>query len=420
MPDQSLNGIDLKLQGFVSFVYIFSRPLCEEAMIDGLKKALHKYPYLSGRIKNLQTNKPVKSACDSGVLLSVERYNEGIPEKLHDNAELIARSCINPDSALEPDDIPVMQIKICHYKNASTLGISYDHAVCDGWSIYNFVNDWGKLSRGLDREIEDWEMDRNTYGEMSLGDGSIESTHIPIVQSSRQLSQPKDEPCQAKTFRFSKADIDKLVANAVNKGVDNVRELKYGLIPAVIWKTIASNASNMGDYLSFTQVYDSRSLLGMGKHYFGNALVFSFLEKEKQLFFDMSVEEIGSEILSMRNELQEHSDDIRVEIAYWKRLIEKNKVGEYQYGAIERYIQGQVYFNNMTKQPIYDVDFGEGPPIWFDYPGRTNWARHISALPAPEGNGDIIILVTLPEDEMARFSQQYCAALCWSSQHLQR
>ena len=119
----------------------------------------------------------------------------------------------------------------------------------------------------------------------------------------------------------------------------------------------------------------------------------------------MTLETIAERILSLRDTLGDSPECLYKDIAYWDARMREGTVQQHCYVGCKLSIEGGLYFNTSIKQPIYDIDFGSGAPVWYETPGREMGYRSIRAFPAPEKNGDIILYVTLPEPELTRLSK---------------
>lgn len=399
---QPLNGIDTALPGFATYIFLYDDALCDERLIKSLEKALHLNPYFSGRLKNINTAEPIITACDSGVLFATESYDENILCFHSNNSPYMERSYIKPDIFFVDEYTPVLQIKLSKYRNGSILGVSFHHNVCDGQSFFNFLHNWGKLARG--EQPNEVVFNRRLVKELAIGDGVQPAEKFPVVKVGREWAPPKTKSA-IKNFRLTAGFIKQLLKNAKSNGVKESVGLETNLWIAYLWKLIDSVQTSDGQF-PLVQIYNTRALLNLPKGYFGNTVAFPILQLEGEELVDIPLEAITKYIQLSYYQLIRNADQFRKDIAFWDTLKHERKVTQYRHQALKLLEEGRaIVINNLTTQPIYDLDFGSGVPIWTDFPNRGLAIRYVQALPAPEKNGDIILLVSLPDAEMAEFSK---------------
>lgn len=396
---QPLNGIDLLFSGYINFVYIYDHVLCENVLIESLRKVLSSNPYFSGRLIVEGVEEPLVTACDSGVLFFVESHNEKLMSPAACYGSHIDRACIVEMDSHTDRYTPLLQIKLVQYENSSTLGISFQHTVCDAISIFSFVNSWTKIARG--EEPTKMAFDRKLVHSLAMRNSDSPDEHLPIVEVDSSLLV-KPEGSSKRTYRLASDSLSALLGNAESESHPG---MKHCIWPAYVWKLITKNRKSCPERVAFSQVYNSRPLLGLSKNYFGNALIYPFFQMYKEEVDESSVELIAKKIFYLREVFSEFPDSLYKDIAYWDARMRDGTIHQYWPKVVELGLEGEVVFNNLTKQPIYQTDFGSGPPVWFEMPGREAAIRNVYAWPAPEENGDIILFITLPTEEIADLDQ---------------
>ena len=206
-------------------------------------------------------------------------------------------------------------------------------------------------------------------------------------------------------FRLSASFMQELFVDARSNGLKGGFGLKDSLWTAYIWKLVTVNRPATMRVATFSQVYNSRSLLGLSKNFFGNAGIFPFFHIENDRLRNIPIEAIAKDILSLRNKAFSARDSLCRSIALWDSKLSQGKLTNYWPMILKYLMRGEVLINNLSKLPFYDFDFGTGPPVWVDFPDRDKSCRNIHVLPAPEKNGDLLLFVTLPEAELNKFFQ---------------
>ena len=259
---QILNGTDLIFSGFSTHVFFYDHILCETILIESLKKALHLNPYISGRIKKVNSSEFMITACDSGVLFFVETYNEKICTFYSSDSSYLDRSFINLNNSAFDEYTPLLHVKLSLYENGSILGVSFYHTACDGVSFFDFLNSWGKLARN--EKVNAPDFNRNQVKKLAIGDGEHAVKNIPSVKFDYSLLTPRKKSSKG-VFRLTSSTINGLFKKIKKTETKDHAGLKYAVWQAYIAKLILSNQTSGSDSVSITLVYNSRSLLGVGK-----------------------------------------------------------------------------------------------------------------------------------------------------------
>jgi len=404
---QPLNGVDILSLDFVNYSLLFDHTLDEKTLVDSLKKALSIYPYFSGRIKDIYSDCPIVTACDSGISFTTESYSEDILCFTSYDSHYLQRCHIKPESAFVDEDTPLLQLKLSKYCNGSIISFLFHHTLCDAQSFFRFLVNWGKLAREESPSIVSF--DRRLIQERTEGNEHFPEENIPVVKVNQDF-QPLEKVGSKRTFRISKNFIDSLVTSAKAKGIKDRIGLKHSLLKAFIWKLISLNYNSKDEARSILLVYDTRALLKIGRTYFGNAQVLQTFEFKQNVLLDVSIETIAEEILTSYYDLIENPSQLYREITYLNALIKAKTIREYDYEAFRLFAEGKaIAINDMHTQPIYDIDFGSGPAVWFEHLDRGKMNNYIEFFPAPEKNGDIILFTTLHEDDTTNFPKYFSA-----------
>ena len=396
LDPQPLSGLDVLRNGYVNLYFVYDHLLDEEILIKSLEKALFLNPYFCGRIMDLDTSVPIITACDSGVLFYVETFSEKIQCFLS-----IGEKHVKPIKSIIHKHSPLLQIKLSNFINGSILQIAYSHCVCDGQSLFDFLHYWSQLARN--KEPGDFHFDRTAYKKLSLGDGVNPDKLFPVFTPDKKIFELPYESIN-RTFRLTSDFVDGLVNDALMHGIKNDGGLRNSIWTAYVCKLVTSVLKTDQSIVSFISVSSSRFLLGLKKEYFGNATMTSYLKFKKHKIPSTSIEAIAERILSFRNKLITSCDNLRIDIAYWEARVRDKKTDNCIYEVTKHLLnKSGVYFNNLTSYPIYEMDFGSGPPVWFN--PRLSGSQSVFATSSPEKNGDIILYVGLPVDEMTELSK---------------
>lgn len=404
MPSQRLNAVELMLTDYVSYVLIYDHILCEKKLINSFKKALNLTPYLSGRIKGIESRNPIITGNDSGVLFVSEHYDQKINNTTPISAPHIKNSCINIGRQHFDEDTPVLQVKLSKYKNGSTLGLHFHHSVCDAVSFINFLKGWAAIARN--EEPFTFLFNRNLLRRNAYGRGAHPSKSFPVKKLSGTWRLSKGRSHKS-TFRLTSKFLTRLLKQAKAKGIQEEVGLKHSLWSAYIWKLMASACHDFSfDTTNLLLVYNTRKLLNLDKNYFGNAIAFPLLRESRDELRQKSIESIGEKIHSCYIDLINDPIQVRKDIAFWNKKIGYDEGLQHVYESLALMSEGKtISINNLSTQPIYDIDFGSGNPIWFEHIDLESGVRDVEAFPSPERNGDIILFISAPKPELLEISR---------------
>lgn len=401
---QRLSGFDLVFSSFFTLVFLYNHKLSEKKLIDSLKKAMQLNPYICGRLKGLESTKPIITAEDDGILWITQFYNKEIEDfigylDLHPDEGLIV-----PQNPAVNENTPLLQIKLSLYRNASALAVTFHHAVCDMPAFLNFLVDWAKLSRR--KEPGSVDLNREHFHEVKLEDDNYKNNFFPVTGVNNDLLERKRSPSWKANFLLTGEFMQKLLSDARLKGFKGGFGAKDSLWISYVWKLIVKNRSSTYTKSTFSQVYNSRCLLGLNTNYFGNAGIFPFFHMNVSEVNGAPIEAIAKRVLSLRNKVLGEKDNLRRNIAFWDLVLEKKKLQNYWPAITEFLLNGEVLINNLSKLPFYSLDFGSGSPVWVDFPNREKPFRNIHVLPSPNDKKDVVLFVTLPKVELEKFAQE--------------
>ena len=407
---QLLNGIELISPCFVELIFIYDHVLCEETLLDSLKKTLHNAPYITGRVKDIYSPEPLWTANDEGLPFIVDKHENDIScftasEGPH--LERIRDYRVDKLSCATDENTPVLHIRLSLYNNSSILTLYINHLVFDFLSILSFFDSWTKVARG--EAPEKLVFDRQLIRQRSIGE--CDSTHpiIPaITEDEIEASEVPKISNIRKTFRV-KADTLAQWINDTNEKDMNYTGIKYCLLPAYLLELSARHRIEKQGTIKYTQVNNYRSLLGISRSYIGNAAEPTFFEVDFEEFSSMSSEDIAKKIWSLRDTLAKNPEIIGQAIGFWSKIMREGKLQKCfrKVGTAEAL--DQLYYNDASKTPVYELNFGTGNPVWFEptWLDHTIPFRYFLVFPAPEKNGDLILYTLLPENEMNELSKHF-------------
>jgi shikimate O-hydroxycinnamoyltransferase len=143
-----------------------------------------------------------------------------------------------------------------------------------------------------------------------------------------------------------------------------------------------------GDSGEVSNYYNLRGLDGLGLKdlYFGNAVVGRTWRESRA---PDQLARIAWNLRRRRNALS--SASVRSELGFLERERRQGTAHSLVQPSLAASFRNGILINNYSRFPIYSVDFGEGPPVWCDYPPFP--VRQLAILnPDRQGDGVVVHL----------------------------
>lgn len=389
------------------FVYLFDYKLSEEQVKNGLQKALHYYPQLTGVLQECKnkTSKcaklEIKHGKPSDVQLVVSEYkgpdasnykqwgkadSNGI---LSDYDNKLLMQFVDRQETGYPYKLgtPVFKAKLTHVNDCSVLGVSINHSIADAESFFYFMRAWAQFSVLPEEKVEKKYKQPNHQREKVM----------KVSKDYKERVIPKDKlimhgmyydldkvppPKQGKnitllSIEFSEQDIKKLKEDAFNgKAKDKLKIVSTNdVICCHMWKLLAMlrTGEDRKDDTIFPVfiIYNFRKIWeGIGDNYFGNAVTYLILEATKKELVESDLSEL---VFRMRDAVQKFSvQDVQDAIDVLERNVTplpKTPLDPTNGFTV----------TNWSKFDILDVDFGKGKPFRLYCPveGAALWSSRI-------------------------------------------
>jgi shikimate O-hydroxycinnamoyltransferase len=347
--------------------WLFDSQLDEHRLKEGLTMLLELYPQLAGRMKD-----------PSGITLN----NAGVPlliteeaqGSIHDdfNSEKLINSFsteIVTEKFMRGQD-PPLTVRITRLKDGSVLGIRCSHACIDGVGFYSMVQNLARICK-------------NEPIEMPVVDQSL--VPVPEEMTKEQVVQ---EALERGWLKISIGTILKMFP-AVLTGALNAHSRGFH-IPAEIlarWRTqisdktgsacgshtalvahIAHKCLSLSTYKKDASCYVvnvmniREHLEGIPSAFAGNAVSTIATPSFPVDSSIGEIAEINQQTLQpmMEKPSAEHQ---RFHSLYINAINRKAPVLNFDFSKMHAARPTVFYINNVSKLPVYDVDFGTGKPI---------------------------------------------------------
>ncbi|ESQ52695.1 hypothetical protein EUTSA_v10016586mg [Eutrema salsugineum] len=451
-PDQKSTLVDLKLSvsdlPMLSCHYIqkgclFTRPhLPTHALLSHLKHSLSltlsHFPPLAGRLSTSEDGHVFLSCNDAGADFVFADANSVHVRDVIGGIDVpdVVKEFFSYDRAVsyEGHHRPILAVQVTELIDGVFIGCSVNHAVTDGTSLWNFINTFAEVSRGVENVTRKPDFTRESV--------LISQAVLKVPQGGPKVTFNENEPLRERIFSFTREQIlelksmvnkkrnwtvingvevlgkqsnDKLngkengkltemleslfgrndaVSKTVSKTVDTVEISSFQSLCALLWRAITrARKLPSSKTTTFRMAVNCRHRLSpkLEPEYFGNAI-------QSVPTFATAGDVLSRDLRWIADQLNQnvaaHQDGkIRSVVADWEANPRCFPLGNFD-GA-------SVTMGSSPRFPMYDNDFGWGRPVAVRS-GRSNkFDGKISAFPGRDGNGSVDLEVVLAPETMA-------------------
>ncbi|CAF4696777.1 unnamed protein product [Rotaria sp. Silwood1] len=313
-----------------------------EQLILSLRKLLEYYPLLNGILKLFDEDNKVSIVqhdSKGGILFVSTKVNISLSD-LPLSVEEYTNTKIIPDALqlINVVDTDILfHIRHTRFSCGSVaLGISLNHQVGDAHSYFQIIKDWAQLYKNL--EYQPNVCHQRTLLEPTLTDIDIlKKTNSDFdnrkslaikTENSLLIEQPKQ--IILKIFRFSADELNRMKSDASSHLLSNVTYVStFDVLTAHLYRHVmlARNYSTS----SITKLYISTNIRSrliqplIPKTYFGNAIMFSYLEMNmKELINENNLSLLASQVHKAIE--KNNNNDIRTTLSWIICQMDKKKI----------------------------------------------------------------------------------------------
>jgi len=379
-----------------------------------LARALARFPAFSGRLVVDDDGHRVIEHSDRGAVFETVRAAGRMPpyglehDAMADFAHFIESPLLSLRSTATR---PLLVIRLTVFEQGgAVLGIRNAHAVADGAGVYAFLMAWvaehvGRPVEGLPPGGRD-EID-------ALGrdvtpaetNPRFEVFSPPAFAAFLALLLWNERRATHATVRFPADQLAAMKAEASASLPEGRWVSTNDVLSAHLWRRLAAPSGCAPDELhTLGLTHSLRSfdppLLQPG--HFGNASIPACLELSTAQLAAASSSELS---LAIRDTYQHNAHDvIREDVAF---LLEQRRRGRLV-RTLSRFMHDlysrRLMINNWCGLPIYQLDFGHGPPRWAEFPSSPFPLMVITPTPGNADDRDVRISLptSLMPDYLAR------------------
>jgi shikimate O-hydroxycinnamoyltransferase len=411
-----LTGYDLVMGYFcLRLLFSYKETLNPERLRTSLIETLRDFPIFSGRMITDEKGKVVISCNDAGAKFNVvESNNPFFPY----TPEMTAKTEVKQfTDFLFPFEIvdfhnPLLSVRLTQMSGGgSVLGISMPHSVVDAFSFFDFLYAWSRCARGESHPKP--LLEREHLDAMGRGPSGKESCE----ETENRLIKPVEVPAIAAKFLWQSAQTTTRVFRFEPDEMKNMKEIAakdlkvtdrwvstQDLLSAHIWREVAASQRPRGR-AQLDMIYDIRGLdgLGLSERYIGNAVTYRSIKESFENLRKSSLLSTAQKIREKRDTVT--AENVKQDLAYYASHKARGTSKWLAPGLMIHGMQNGVLINNYCRFPVYDIDFGQGAPDWFEPP--PNPIRRMAfMIPTPARDSGCDVHLILPKWEMRRFLER--------------
>ncbi len=410
---QYLTGLDLRV-GHPSSpcLLVYPQGLDGMALQHSLAKVLHHYPVMTGRMKTDAQGHIYIGNDDTGITFTEQRHDLALPAYGPDKpmGADIARyhRRILPWRVVDNPGQPLMAIELHHFAcGGAILSVMGTHTLFDGGAFWTFMQDWLRTHHG--HPISPPALERQP-----LIDVCEAHMHRPYTQGFvrhygawqragmlARMGWAKLTDMDTLSFRVTPAQIEawREQARAQGDEADGLPSAQDFVIAHCVRHLSARLPAQHMRHIGQVCDLRFRRIPGIARKYIGNAVGHDLLSLPAQALADRSLVRIARRC---RMPMDRNSED---DILSYLGLMGRHRLSHSNVAVwvqgIAHCLQAGLIVNNGAHFPIYKMDFGQGPPSWFDVASAPY--RMLVLLPSAKRDGGFDVRLTSRKADLAGF-----------------
>ncbi|ERN14387.1 hypothetical protein AMTRI_Chr13g124050 [Amborella trichopoda] len=380
-----LSNMDLAMKlHYLRAVYYYNKQAAESLSIYKVKESmfvlLQRHVAVAGRVRKSESGRPHIKCNDSGVRILEAQCNKTIEEwlelkELIHGEELISNQVLGPDLRFSP----LLYLQFTKFKcGGMSIAMNWSHILGDAFTASNFIKAWGNL-------IAD------NPAEPPLPTVTLTPPLKPEVQEKKPMkplsvSKPVEPagdywtvtnttPMETTSFHISGSHVNQLLSNISSP---NCKTSSFEAVSAFIWQTLAKiRGPNEPNVL--TLIKKPKGILSNQQAISTVSVGFSVSEAR--------LEELAVEILKgAKDETKEICEYIEADIVNNDAIV---------YG-------GNLTFVDLEGLECYELKLAKERPVYASYSvEQVGDAGVVFVLPGAGSNGERVVTVTLPKEEVS-------------------
>lgn len=384
--------------------FYYRQTLDDDALQDSLRRTLAHYPLLTGRLER-DTDGGLSVVCgDAGAVFEVSHSDHAMPD--HGPDRRVGRDLRRYVRSVNPfrvvgHDTPLLTVKVTHMRGGgSVLGVSINHSVVDGAGYLGFLLHWSGVHAGQDRPAPPY--DRSVIdGLAEEARPAPDDPQYAVVTGRQKFGffwtvNARARHVRTLTVRFTAREVLAL-REAARDGQDRDRAPASSgdALGAHLWRVLGAlrdrapdAEERLGIVVGLRETLKER----LADDYGGNAVSNTTAVLPSR---ELREEPLAHAVQAVRTAV----DRVTVarvcqETAFLDAQRRAGRSGRVLSRMALDAFEGTVALNNVSRLPVYAVEFGAGRPFWFEYPASLMpWAVLVTPTPDVDYSRDVHLSV---------------------------
>ncbi|KAJ4801885.1 HXXXD-type acyl-transferase family protein [Rhynchospora pubera] len=364
-----------------------------EVLKASLAKALVLYYPLAGRYI-VGSDGRVELDCNAEGCFFVRAQIERTFDSINFQPSQELEELFIPSSQMAGSPFLLLMIQVTYLKcGGVVLGFASNHVFADGQSMFHFIRTWASITRG----------DLSSIVPPSFDQTQLRARSPPIVKfdhsvykANASMSTPTDSTTTK--LRLSKEQVSSLNSRC-NRG--KVIEIStFCSVASLVWKCYCY-AQNLAPDTTACLIFpvDIRSRLQpqLPKTHFSNAIVRKSVQSKVSKITSSPLQVVAE---SVQTAVKSVSDE------YIRSYIDNLEIIRNEFVYRKESPESQLRVISICGMPLYDADFGWGPPQLVSR-WKVTGNRVVFISNEPGENGGIELVVTIDSATMHRFLKMF-------------
>ncbi|MEU6736920.1 acyltransferase [Streptomyces physcomitrii] len=397
-----------------SRTFYYRQTLDADALQESLVRTLADHPLLTGRLRR-DADGGLSVLCDdAGAVFRVSRSDRAMPDYGPElSAKKDLRHYLHSVNAFRvvDHDTPLLTVKVTQMRGGgSVLGVSINHSIVDGGGFVDFLLRWSRIHRGLEPGAPA-PHDRTPLEEMAAGTrAAAEDPQYTLVSGRRKFGFLWRVNAGARrvptlTTRFSSEEVLALRETAAAGLAGEGIEVSSGdALTAQVWRVLAAlrdrppqSTERLGLVVGLRGALKEQYPEG----FWGNAVSNITATLPTRVLREEPAERAVAAVREALNRVT--PERIREESAYLEAQRRAGRVRRVLSRMSLDSFEDTVGMNNVSRLPVYQVEFGSGRPFWFEYPSiPIPWNVLVTPTPRDDYSRDVHLSLPLAAAEALR------------------
>ncbi|MFI8165415.1 acyltransferase [Streptomyces sp. NPDC085931] len=393
--------------------FYYRQRLDAAALRESLRRTLVHYPLLTGRLER-DTDGGLSVVCnDAGAVFAEDHRDRPMPDygpgrSARTDLRHYVHS-VNPFRVVG-HDTPLLTVKVTHLRGGSVLGVTINHSLVDGGAYLDFLLHWSRTHRGLDHPAPCH--DRALLDGLAAGTPPApDDPQYTVVTGRGKFAflwrvNARARRIQTLTTRFSAAEVLAL-RDTARTGGDGTRASSGDALSAHVWRVLGrlrdrdpEATERLGIVVGLRTALADRLPHG----YWGNAVSNTTAALPARALREEPLAHTASAVREALDRVTERR--ISEETAFLEAQRRAGRTNRVLSRMALDAFEGTVALNNVSRLPVYAIDFGAGRPFWFEYPAiPIPWTVLITPTPDDDHSRDVHLSIPREAAEALRTTE---------------